>query len=297
MTDSGAKQLHNRIASQIVERVRAQRLQAGEHLGEQDLADAFRVSRSPVRVALKLLEHMAVVQRRPNQGFFLKQGWEQLQPQPVTAGEQGEDELYYRIAEDHLSGALGLRFTERELIRRYGATRVRLTRLLTQMSDEGWLERLPGHGWEFQAVLTSVKTYEQSYRFRQLIEPLALEEPGYAIDQAAFDQVRREQQSMLDGELLRLSKAEVFRRGANFHETIVAASGNIFLIEGVRRVNRLRRLLEYHVNRDRSRLVNECRDHIDILDMIEAGDMVEAARFLRRHLSRASEAKMDLIAD
>ncbi|MEI6283393.1 MAG: GntR family transcriptional regulator [Alphaproteobacteria bacterium] len=96
MAEPGAKQLHNRIASQIVERVRAQRLQAGEHLGEQDLADAFRVSRSPVRVALKLLEHMAVVQRRPNQGFFLRQGWEQLQPPPLTADEQQELKKLFR---------------------------------------------------------------------------------------------------------------------------------------------------------------------------------------------------------
>jgi DNA-binding GntR family transcriptional regulator len=292
---SSVPPLQNRIAAQIIERARQQQMAAGVHLGEQDLADAFRVSRSPVRVALQMLEQLDLVERRPNHGYFLRRAWTELEHIPLPANEQAEDELYYQIAEDRLSGALGARFTEREVMRHYGVTRARLTRILTQMSEEGWLERLPGHGWEFQTVLTSASTYEQSYRFRAVIEPLALLEPGYTVNQTAFDEVRAEQESMLRGGILRYSNAETFRMGTNFHETLVAGSGNIFFIEGIRRVNRLRRLFEYRINKDRSRLVHECKDHLQILDLIEGGKNAEAADFLRGHLTQARDVKLGLM--
>ena len=162
------------------------------------------------------------------------------------------------------------------------------------MSKEGWLDRLPGHGWEFQPVLTSPDAFEQSYRFRLLIEPAALMEPGYRVDKATLDRLRAQQQAMLDGGIRRFSSVETFHAGARLHEAIVAASGNMFLIDAIRRVNRVRRLIEYPVHKDRSRLVRECTDHLHLLDLLERGERLEAARFLRGHLERAREVKLDI---
>lgn len=294
----GTGKLQSRLAAQIIERLRHLGLPAGTHLKEQELADAFRVSRTPIRLALNVLASMDLVESRPNRGFFLKHAAEPsgegagILPAPEGADE---DPLYLRIAEDRLVGRLDARVVEAEMARRYGATRARIARILARMAEEGWLVRLPGHGWEFQATLTSPRAYDQGYRFRMLIEPAALREPDYHIDPAAFAQARAQQHAMLDGGIEHWSRSETFTANSVFHEVIVAGAGNPFLLESLRRVNRLRRLLEYRTHQNRSRLVQECQDHLALLDLIEAGTIAEAARFLHDHLDRARISKAGLV--
>lgn len=286
--------LPRRLATQIVAHAKTLELPAGSHLAEQTLANTFRVSRTPVRLALRLLEHMDIVESRPNCGYFLRMPGERLGDLPMTADEPADDDLYLQIAEDRLAGDLPERFTEAELVRRYHLGRARMARLLGRMTKEGWLDRLPGHGWAFQPVLNSVDSYEQSYRFRMLIEPAALQEPGYRIDKAAFARVRAQQLALLDGGLERFTRIEMFQCGALFHETIVGASGNAFLLDGLRRVNKVRRLFEYRINKDLSRVVRECTDHLKLLDLLECGEREEAVAFLREHLDRARQVKTDI---
>jgi DNA-binding GntR family transcriptional regulator len=283
--------LPRRLAAQIVERARMLNLPAGSHLAEQTLATAFRVSRTPVRLALRLLEDRNIVESRPNCGYFLRLPADRLGKLPLALDEPADDDLYLQIAEDRLAGRLPGRFTEAELARRYHLGKARMMRLLGRMAKEGWLDRLPGHGWEFQPVLTSVDTYEQSYRFRMLIEPAALQEPGYRIDPAALARVRAQQQALLEGGREKFSRIEMYQLGAMFHETIVAGSGNAFLLDALRRVNKVRRLFEYRINKDPSRLVRECTDHLQLLDLLEAGKRDEAVEFLKRHLDRARQLK------
>ncbi|MEO3474721.1 GntR family transcriptional regulator [Roseomonas sp. CAU 1739] len=287
---SAPASLPDRLAAEILEHVRRQRLEPGAHLSELGLAETFRVSRTPIRLALQALQQQGVVERERNRGFFLKQ-----LPEGDAESEPQEDGLYFRIAEDHLSGALEDRMAESELLRRYGATRSQLLRVLARMTQEGLVEKLPGQGWAFLAVLTSPETYAQSYRFRILMEPAALLEPGYRLAPETIARLRAEQHAMLAGGWQTFSRAETHRIGAEFHEALVAGSGNIFMIESLRRVNRMRRLLEYRINHDRTRLVKICSEHLRLLDLIEAGDMPRAAAFLRQHLEGSQGAKEPLV--
>ena len=65
------KPLMSQLAVGIVDRVRSEAMPAGAHLAEQALADAFHVSRGPVREALTILEREGIVLFHPNRGFFL----------------------------------------------------------------------------------------------------------------------------------------------------------------------------------------------------------------------------------
>jgi DNA-binding GntR family transcriptional regulator len=287
--------LPDRLAIEILERARRQQMEPGTHLPELGLAELFRVSRTPVRIALQALEERGLVEQRPNRGFFLKQ-LPETGHAASAADEPGEDDLYFRIAGDHLDGKLKERIGESELIRRYGCTRSRILRLLARMTQEGWVEKLPGQGWAFVPVLRSPDTYAQSYRFRILMEPAALLEPGYALAPCVLERLRTEQHAMLAGGWQSFSSAEAHRIGAELHEAIVAGSGNIFMIESLRRVNRMRRLMEYRINEDRTRLVRICSEHLRLLDLIETGDMPRAAAFLRTHLEGSQRAKQPLVA-
>ncbi len=72
---------------------------------------------------------------------------------------------------------------------------------------------------------------------------------------------------------------------------LVGCAANAFFADALARVNRLRRLIEYKVTIDRSRLPLQCREHVLILDLVEAGDRLKASEFLRAHILGASAIK------
>ena len=117
-----------------------------------------------------------------------------------------------------------------------------------------------------------------------LFEPAALLEPTFRLDQPELERIRRDQQMMLDGGIARLSRARLFELGSNFHETVIGFSGNRFMLEAIKRVNAMRRLLETRAHFDRARIVGQCREHLHLLALLERGARDEAARFMKRHL-------------
>jgi DNA-binding GntR family transcriptional regulator len=288
----GKSSLTAQLASQILDHIRSNDLPRGQHLPSQALADTFRVSRAPVNSAFKFLENMGVVRFEANRGYFLATDAKDLSGLKLLVNDEGdEDDSYFEIAEDRLAGKLSQQVTENELMRRYDLPRSRLVKILNRIAQEGWIERLPGHGWEFRQTLTSRHSYEAGYRFRATIETAALLEPTYQVEREAFQRAREQQQAILEGGLQRLSRAHLFKINSELHETLVACSGNEFFLDSLKRVNRLRRLIEYRVTLDRSRLTRQCREHLEILDLLEAGKNQEAAAFLRRHIEGASSLK------
>ena len=121
-----------------------------------------------------------------------------------------------------------------------------------------------------------------------IIEPAAILEPTFRVDPALFEKVRRQQMQLLDGGIERWTAAERFRAGADFHEAIVECSGNRFLFDALRNVNQLRRVIEYHSQtgstQDRTRMRRQCEEHLVLLDLLEAGERMEASHMLRQHL-------------
>ena len=280
------------IALQIIDHIRANDLQPGQHLPSQALADSLRVSRAPVNAALRVLEDLKVVRGEPNRGYFLQKRADQIRNLGLLTGQgESDEETYLAIAEDRLSGKLADRLSESELMRLYDLPRGRLIKILHRIAEEGWIERRPGHGWEFRPVLNSRESYEQSYRFRAAIETAAVLEPTFRVDERAFRAARLEQERLLAGEMERLPRPQLFQINSGFHEMIVGCSHNEFFLEAVRKVNRLRRLIEYHATVDRSRLKKQCEEHLEILDRLENGDMPSAAAFLRVHIEGARKSK------
>jgi DNA-binding GntR family transcriptional regulator len=285
--------LSPQIATRIVEYIRAGNFRRGQHLPSQMLADAFRVSRAPVNAALKALEDLKVVRSEPNRGYFLAKDADELDKLRLPAANgEGDEQTYFAIAEDRLAGKLPDRLSENELMRIYDVPRSRLLKVLNRIAQEGWIERLPGNGWEFRPTLTSKESYEAGYRFRAAIEAAAVRQPTFRVDRAAFAEARAKQRELLDGAMLELSRSELFEINSEFHEMVVGCAQNEFFLDAIKRVNQLRRLIEYRVTgADRSRLTRQCREHLKILDLLEAGDRAEAAEFLRKHIEGARAIK------
>ncbi|WP_313615842.1 GntR family transcriptional regulator [Agrobacterium sp.] len=287
------KSLTPQITGSIVDYVKANGLEKGDHLPLQMFADAFRVSRAPIMSALKLLEKQGVVKAESNRGYFLC-----VAPQDLNAAEpddsandDGDDPIYFRIAEDRVSGKLEDRVSENELMRFYDLPRTRLLRVLHRISEEGWMERLPGNGWAFTPALTSKKSYEDGYAFRAIIEQQAMLLPTFKLNAEGAKRAREVQTRLRDGGFETWSRAEIFRANNEFHEMLVACSQNEFFLESLKRINRLRRLIEYHITIDRSRLPKQTVEHLQILDLLEDGRRNEAAAFLYTHIMGAGRIK------
>jgi DNA-binding GntR family transcriptional regulator len=288
--EEAVKPLMSQLAVRIVEHVRSQDMPAGAHLAEQALADAFHVSRGPVREALTILEREGIVLFHPNRGFFLTRPAQKIPAPDISAPVSTEEAMYYRFAEDRIRGELHGHVSEAELMSRYGISRVKLMKILIRMSQEGWVERRPGHGWNFLPVLDTIEALDKSYRFRILVEPAALLEPTYRIDPVVFARLRAEQESLLASPVDERLPFTMFETGVRFHEQIVSCSGNPFFLDAVRHINRLRRLIEYRVPVDQTRL-NRYREHLEIIQLLEQGRQLTASALLRDHLDRSRVKK------
>lgn len=283
------------LASRIVEIIRREGLPKGHRLTEQALCDELGVSRSPVRKALRFLETIGAVSSETNRGFQVARDHARLASLALPAHAESDEGVYMRIADDRLAGKLADEVAETELMERYGTTRLQIQRSLNRMAREGMIERKAGRGWAFKALLTSDSSYRESYRFRMIIEPAAILEPAYQVDAAELEKCLREQNELLAGGIETWSRSELFRSGVHLHETIVAGAHNQFLLDALRKVNQLRRLVEYRAKRDRAQtsiyMRKECSEHLVLIGLLHRGERYEAAQFLREHLNRARTMK------
>jgi DNA-binding GntR family transcriptional regulator len=285
-----ARGLSEQLAAGIETWLAEEQVPAGTPLPERAVAERFRVSRSPVREALQLLAQRQVIAPRPEGGYAVS---ERVPAAPALAlPPADEDEsTYLKIAEDRLDGRLPERLTENELMRRYDVTRARLAAVLRRITHEGWIERLPGNGWQFLPILSSGAAYDQGYRLRILLEPAAILEPTWTLDEAAQRKCRAEQQALVDGAAEWASPVQLFDANSRLHETIAGFSGNVFMADALKRVNRLRRLMEYRKAVDRSATARRSKEHLVLIDLLLSGQREAAADFMRLHLRDAAREK------
>ena len=197
--------------------------------------------------------------------------------------------LYFRIAEDHLHGRVPDPASETHLRAMYKVTKAELNAVLSRIALEGWAERRPGYGWSFSPMLTTPESLEQTYRVRLALEPAALLEPAYSLDPVTAARCRNAELRLLAGAIETDSADVLHERGVRFHEAIVGASKNPFFLETIRRINRIRRLLSYRSMVDRKRYRQQCEEHLEILDLLQAEKNEEASQALRRHLEHTVE--------
>lgn len=280
------------LAMQIVEMMRREDYPVGHRLTEQALCDELGVSRSPVRKALQYLATTGAVTSEPHRGFHVARKPSELGHLDLAADQASEQAVYLQIANDRIHGLLPDEVAETELMARYGLTRLQVQRVLNRMARESMIDRKPGRGWIFRPLLSTVESHRESYRFRMIIEPAAILEPGYQVDLGELEKCRREQIELLDGGIERCTPSELFRTGVHFHETMIAGAGNRFLLDSLRTVNQMRRVVEYGTRLDRTRLHRQCEEHLMLIDLLKKDERMEASHFLRQHLNTARITKV-----
>jgi DNA-binding GntR family transcriptional regulator len=278
------------IPTQVLDLIRQENLEIGAHLPAQWLADQLKVSRTPINDALAFLYDKGILQREKNRGYFVAKAVDAADPvvrkKLGLAKTDATSQAYFSMADDLLKGELPDTVSEVLLRSRYELTAAQLQAVLHRIAQEGWVQKKPGYGWEFSAMLTTPDSLLQSYRLRMALEPAALLEPGYRLDPKVIEQCRAAEQHLLDGGIETDTPDQLHERGVRFHESLIEASGNPFFIDTIRRVNRVRRLISYRSMQDRKRYKEHCQQHLHLLDLLESGRNQEAADAIREHLSR-----------
>jgi DNA-binding GntR family transcriptional regulator len=286
---SHASRLQQDLAERILDLARDDGLAVGAHLNESVIARRLGVSRTPVRAAFARLEERGLVRRHPNRGLEL------IRPPGEAAGDAAPSDpvelALIHLAHERESGALADEFSEQEVMRRYGLGRPEAKRLLARLAELDMVERKPGYGWRFLQEPRDPRVHDERYRFRLLIEPMALLEPGFVLEAAWIEEMRRQHRATLAAPWRETSAISFFEMNAAFHEGLAAASGNRFIHSAIRRQNQLRRLSNYDWVFGFERVEVNCREHLQMLDSIEAGDLEVAAAQMRRHLQRASRLR------
>jgi DNA-binding GntR family transcriptional regulator len=291
--DAALTQLQSRVARDIIIFSRREDLKAGEHLVESFLANKIGTSRSPVNVALRYLADIGVLTHDLNRGYFLSTDARALNDLANQFASQADDPLYLRIAEDRLTRRLPDVVNEVDLMRLYKVARSTLRKVLSRIQKEGWIEKSVGHGWTFQAMIDSASAYEESYVYRAAIEPTGLASERFFADPEELAALRQQQQFIADSGYGTMTAIELVEANSLFHETLAKWSGNRFILQGVRRSDQLRRLVEYRqAAQERSPRRLQTIEHLAILDAIDEHDQTKAAELMRKHLEGARRQKV-----
>ncbi|SFJ69698.1 GntR family transcriptional regulator [Bradyrhizobium sp. Gha] len=283
---NGGSERAEHLAGLIMALARREGMKAGDRLIEQRLADALDLSRAPIRLGLKALEAAGLARGEPHRGFVLAKNPTSGAAQPALAAIRRSEQVYANIAGDVLASRLPFDVTEAELMRRYDLSRAELQRLLDRIAAEGWIARLPGYGWRFAETVSSPKAQAKAMAFRAVIEPAAIAQPDFMLSQEVIARLRERQQRLLEGELEKMTIGEIYHSGCEFHEQIIRGAGNPFFIEALRRVNAIRRLFAYRSFTDRDCMRRHIREHLRLLEILEAQQYAEAAELLAKHLQR-----------
>ncbi len=284
--------LQFRVAREILALARREDLAPGDRLAESALAEKIGTSRTPVNVALHHLAALGVVHYDANRGFFMARAARDAHDVSEQFFNAPDDPLYLKIAEDRLGRRLPDEVSEADLMREYEVSRSELRRILSRIQEEGWIERQVGHGWQFTSLIDSVEAYEESYLFRAAIEPTGIMSPSFSVNRSELEALRRRQTFIAEGGYLTMNSVELFEANSEFHETLAKWSGNRFIAQSVRRMDRLRRLVEYRQAQHRKPRQEQAVEHLAILEAIAAHDLLRAAALLREHLEGARRRKV-----
>jgi len=283
--------LQRELSAGILDLIRTEQLAPGTRLAEVALADRLQVSRTPVRAALRLLASRRLVRQGVRRGYFVTDAIPPAQKTPSQPAPADTDRLFLAIARDRRSGRLPVDVSERDLMQRYDATRPVVQRVLTKLAEVAAVQRKRGHGWRFQPIIADAEARHESYRYRILIEPAGLLEPGFRLDPGWAAEMRQRHQEMMARPWSETASIALYEMNAAYHEGLAAASGNRFLLVAVQQQNRLRRFANYDWTFGYERVLVNCREHLAILDQLEAGEREAAAALLRGHLEGASRLK------
>ncbi|GAA1722822.1 GntR family transcriptional regulator [Isoptericola hypogeus] len=167
------------------------------------------------------------------------------------------------------------------LAQRFGVSATPVREAMMELTHEGLVETIRQRG--YRVVELSEVALEEILQIRELIEVPTV---GRAAAVATPEQVRalRPLADRIDSTAAAGELQEFVAADTMFHTEVLAIAGNARLVEEVRRLRHMSRLLGLHALHSEGRLVATLREHHELLDLLEARDVTGAETWMHRHL-------------
>ena len=275
---------HLDLAQRILEAVRHGGFRAGDRLAEQQIASLCNVSRTPVRAALRLLADRGIVQWEKDSGYRLAIDPAGTIEAAADLPSAEEDRLAESILRDRAARRLDDTVTASGLSRRYSVGKRTVLKSLRILEAGNWIEKAPGQSWLFRAAHEGPEALAESYDYRMMLEPAALLAPGFRLDEPRATALRVGMEVQLASPEASFDVREFQRLDLDFHGMIAGGSSNRFVAQSLADHLKLRRLPGALHGVNVFRLKQSTREHLAILDQLEARQFEAAADLMRLHL-------------
>jgi DNA-binding GntR family transcriptional regulator len=179
-----------------------------------------------------------------------------------------------------VSGTLpmGSRISDRDIALELGVSRTPVREALVQLQAEGLVEMRPQSGtFVFNVTAPEIR---QLCATRAILEAGAIRMPrSVASVMSLRALIDRAEDALRAGELVRCDALD-----CDFHEALVAASGNVYLVRCYRGIADRLRALRQRMPHDRSRIARAIAQHRRIVNLLAMPDVEQAARELDLHV-------------
>jgi len=283
-TISQPRSNHLDLAQRILEAIRHGGFRAGDRLAEQQIASLCNVSRTPVRAALRLLADQGVVGWGKDSGYTLAIDPAGAVGAAADLPSAEEDRLAEAILRDRAARRLADTVTASSLSRRYAVDKRTVLKSLRILEAGSWVEKAPGQSWLFRAAHEGPEALAESYDYRLMLEPAALLAPGFRLDETQATTLRLGMEAQLASPESSFDIREFQRLDLEFHGMIARCSSNRFAGAALADHLKLRRLPGALHGVNVFRLKQSTREHLAVLDQLEAKQFEAAADLMRLHL-------------
>lgn len=211
--------------------------------------------------------------------------------------ERAVDAAYSALRHAIVNSALkpGERLNIDQLAAQLGVSLTPVRGAIQRLATEGLIDIHPRSG-TFVASLT-LQDIEETFQIRAALEGLAAELAAVAITDADLRKLRDLHRAMKRPLQAEEDRETHDRLNSEFHQLILAASGNRRLAEMYTALNAHIKIARIHAADAgwSARQRREATEHQAILKALEAGDPQAAADALRRHIHRAKDALLSAL--
>lgn len=295
-TSEAALSLQEQTYLLLKEMIADGRIAAGERLMEGQVATAFGISRSPARHALSMLSDDCLVASAGKRGFVVAGNSKApaegrmaaLAPIKLSVPRQWET-MYKEVEQDLFVRVLfgSFRINEARLAQHFNVSRTVTRDLLAHMHGVGIIVKDDAGHWVAQQI--TPERIGHLYKLRSLLEPQALLDAAPLLPASLLKNARENILAALA--VLPIESAHFDRIEHELHVETLSYSPNTEIRNALSRTHLLfgptRYLNNPFLGIPVEPLQDALREHLQIFDLLIAGQPEAAANKLREHIELA----------
>lgn len=303
MEPGSSPRLYQRVVEILSSQIRRGKLAAHAALTETAVAARFGISRAPARRALSELEQAGLIARSASRGFIVVAGHrrrDRRKDDPDFEAEgfklvpQPSWERIYAAVESEIIARISFaswRVNEAELARHYGVSRTVARDVVSRLQQRGVVQKDERSRWYAPAL--SAEHVGELYELRWTLEPVALVKAAPHVPEGLLARVRG---NLVDA-LSRTHEVhgELFDQlEHDLHVTLLSYCKNRALMQAITYPQSLI-IAHRYLYRWTSRLFATepfLPEHLEIIERLQAGRTVDAAKALEDHLRVSRDRAM-----